>query len=349
MRSPSNADIAELLSLRAAEAPDVHRARAYRRAAAAALSWELEAAEVLAAGLPLRSLQGLGERLAARVEAWLRDPPEVPEPPPERAGFATMAEAVAGVEPAWRGVLRGDLQIHTVASDGKQSAAEVAEAAAAAGYSYVAITDHSHGLPVAHGLDERRLAEQGDELAALNATLGDGAPTLLHGVEMNLDEHGRGDLDAGTLRRLDIVLGAFHSKLRERNDATPRYLAALDNPYVDVLAHPRCRRYGLRVGLSADWEAVCAAAAAASIALEVDASVMRQDLDVGVLEIAARHGTPISVGTDAHSVHELTFAPLALLALQRAGVAPDRVINTWPLQRLQEWVASHRRRARAAP
>src|SRR5207248_6749559 len=127
------------------------------------------------------------------------------------------------------------------------------------------------------GLDEDRLAAQGQEIDAVNARL-DGRLRLLRAAEMNLAPDGTGDMPHEALDRLDLVLGAFHSALRRRDDQTARYLAALENPAVHVLAHPRGRIYDFRAGLAADWARVFAAAAALDKAVEVDAYPDRQAL-----------------------------------------------------------------------
>src|SRR5207249_7747718 len=136
------------------------------------------------------------------------------------------------------------------------------------------VTDHSKGLPIAHGMHEGRLREQGEDVAAANAELAAAGSKLriLHGIEMNLSPDGEGDMEPDALARLDLVLGAFHSKLRVTEDQTGRYVAGVRNPQVDVLAHPRCRMFDRRVGLSADWRAVFEAAAEADTAVEIDAT-----------------------------------------------------------------------------
>ena len=140
--------------------------------------------------------------------------------------------------------------MHTTYSDGSASVEEMATTCAEVyGYGHVAVTDHSKGLPIAHGMDEARLAVQAEEIRRVNARLEGGGVRLriLHGLEMNLSPQGEGDMDPLALRALDLVLGAFHSKLRVTDDQTERYLAALRNPIFHVLAHPRGRRWGASV------------------------------------------------------------------------------------------------------
>jgi DNA polymerase (family 10) len=163
---------------------------------------------------------------------------------------------------------------------------------------------------------------------------------------MNLDLNGAGDMDPAFLRTLDIVLGAFHWKLREKEDQTERYLAAMRNPQVHVLAHPRNRMLSRRAGLSADWRRVAEAAAEADKALEIDATPDRQDLDVETLAHVKASGGRVAIDTDSHSVMELQFVDFGLAAALEAGIAPERVVNFLSADELLEWTASLRRRAR---
>ena len=347
----SNADIGELL-WRESEDAEGQRRFALRRAARAALHlWPEEAAAVAASG-EITSLPYVGPRIAARIERWLAEPPDVPAPPATRRGYMTRAEAVRilGRDPSWARRLRGDLQLHTTFSDGGATLDQMSEAAAARGYDYVAITDHTKGLPIAGGKDEIAFAGQAAEIAARNLELEQQGARLrvLRGIEMNLDLKGEGDMDPALLRTLDIVLGAFHSKLREREDRTDRYLAALRNPDVHVLAHPRNRMFSRRVGLSADWRRVAELAAELDKALEIDATPDRQDLDVETLAIVREAGCRVAIDTDSHSVMELQFVDFGLAAALGAAIPADRVVNFMPRQDLLAWTASLRERASRA-
>ena len=165
---------------------------------------------------------------------------------------------------------------------------------------------------------------------------------LLRGVEMNVDGAGEGDMDASVLRELDVILGAFHSALRRKEDQTERYLAALRNPWVDVLGHPRCRMFNFRIGLSADWPRVFAEAARLDKAIEVDGYPDRQDIDVELLRVALESGCRISLGSDAHHVVDLDFMTFAKGAVALVGIPPERVINCMPADELIAWAAQHR-------
>lgn len=343
----SNTDVSELLA-RAADEQEAgsQRQRAMRRASRAALDWEVRAADVVATGQPLTALARVGPWLAEVIGAFIRDGAAAPAPPPLRAGFVDRADALARVRaaPEWHGVVRSDLQMHTLSSDGHATLEAMARRGLELGYSHIAVTDHSEGLRIANGLTAARRADQATELRTLNATLAaEGVDfSVFHGIEMDIEPDGTGDTDPGALGALDLVLGAFHSKLRLLDDQTDRYLRALANPTVDVLAHPRGRMYNRRLGLSAQWDTVFEAAAEYGVALEVDAYPNRQDLDVELLRRAARCGAWIAVDTDAHHPVDLDAMPLGVAALIAAGVQRDRVINTMSADQLREWIAQRR-------
>ena len=229
--------------------------------------------------------------------------------------------------------------MHTTWSDGGRSVEEMARLSQAEGHRYAAITDHSKGLPIAGGMDEAKLQRQWDEIARVNDLLdSEGVPfRLLRSIEMNLSPEGDGDMDPGVLRNLDLVLGAFHSKLRLKDDQTERYLAAVRNPDVHVLAHPRGRRWDVPRGLHADWPVVFEAAAAAGTALEVDAYPDRQDLQHSLLEVAREAGVWISIGTDAHQPWELPFFEVGAAAALRAGIPRDRILNFLTFEQVLAW------------
>jgi histidinol phosphatase-like PHP family hydrolase len=144
-------------------------------------------------------------------------------------------------------------------------------------------------------------------------------------------------MDPRALAGLDLVLGAFHSALRRQDDQTARYLAAVRNPDIDVLAHPRGRIYNFRAGLCADWAQVFDAAAVADKAVEIDAYVDRQDLNVELLEAARRAGVRISIGSDAHHPRELAMIEFGVAAAVAAGVPPTRIVNLQPVESVLAW------------
>ena len=341
----TNAQISELLALRAEEL-EGNRQRAYRRAARSAYKWPEEVTDLLAQERSLSELKGVGAKLSGLIRSWVEEPPEVPEPPPLRDGFVTFAtaRAILAEHPDWADEVQGDLQMHSEESDGKVPIEEMARTGIDLGYSYIAITDHSKGLKIAGGMDEDSFADQAERIDALNGQLeGHGSDMrVLKGIEMNISPEGAGDMDTGFLDELDLVLGSFHSSLRRKEDQTERYIAALENPTVDVLGHPRCRIFNFRIGLLADWKTVCQAAADTGTALEIDGFPDRQDLNVELLELARDSGCWISMGTDAHDPEEMQYLPVALAAAISAGIPKERILNFMTAEDLKAWARARR-------
>ena len=182
--------------------------------------------------------------------------------------------------------------MHTTWSDGSGTVLDMAQQGEAKGYEYIAITDHSKGLSIANGMDEKRLRRQGVEIDGANKLLASQNSTIriLKALEMNLSPTGDGDMESDALAELDLVLGSFHSALRRKEDQTERYLAGLRNPDIQVLGHPRGRVYNYRTGLNADWPRVFAEAAALDKAVEIDSYVDRQDLSIELLPMARDAG-----------------------------------------------------------
>ena len=290
--------------------------RAFRRAARSAFLWPEEVSDLVVQSRSLTELRGIGPFIEKQVRQWIEESRRSKTVPAIRRDFLSLAEArrLLATRPAWTKKLRGDLQMHTRWSDGSGTVAEMADAAANRSYEYIAITDHSKTLKIAGGIDERALKRQGVEISKVNAALSKSGSqlTVLRSIEMNLNPRGEGDMSPDSLRSLDLVLGSFHSALRTTEDQTERYLAALRNPHVHILGHPRGRIYNFRIGLKADWPRVFAEAARLDKALEIDCYPDRQDLNVELLKIARDHGTRISLGTDAHHGWQLEFIDLGL-------------------------------------
>jgi histidinol phosphatase-like PHP family hydrolase len=344
----SNADLAELLA-RKAETSSGILIRAFRRAARSAFLWPERASDLAAANRPLTELHGVGPFIAKELAAWIGKPPRAETRPPAiRRDFLTRADArvILASNPEWATRLRGDLQMHTTWSDGSGGVLEMARAAQERGYSYIGITDHSKGLKIAGGIDEKALAQQGREIAEVNDAMRGAGLTVLRSIEMNLNPRGEGDMDPKSLARLDLVLGAFHSALRTKEDQTPRYLAALRNPDIQILGHPRGRIYNYRLGIKADWPRVFAEAARLDKAVEIDAYPDRQDLNLALLKVARKAGVRISLGTDSHHADQLEFIELGLAAALKARIPPDRIVNFMDLPKLHGWVKKLRARQR---
>jgi histidinol phosphatase-like PHP family hydrolase len=160
---------------------------------------------------------------------------------------------------------------------------------------------------------------------------------------MNLSPIGEGDIAPSVLRKLDILLGCFHSALRRSDDQTSRYIAALQNPEIQVLGHPQTRIYNHREGLRANWRNVFAEAARLDKAVEIDGYSDRQDLRLSFLKIAKEEGVRISLGTDAHHPEQLAYMELSLAAAAFAKIQQDRIINFMTLILLRNWVDELRR------
>jgi histidinol phosphatase-like PHP family hydrolase len=345
----SNTDIAELLAQQAERETGILW-RAFRRAARSAFLWPENVTDLAAQNRPLTELRGIGPFIAKQIRRWIDKPPQLSKRIPEiRRDFISLADArrLLAIKPPWSKRLRGDLQMHTRWSDGFGTIAEMADAANERSYEYIAITDHSKGLKIAGGIDERTLRKQGLEIAKVNGLASKlaGRVIVLRSVEMNLSLRAEGDMSPQALSALDLVLGSFHSSLRIIEDQTDRYLAALRNPNIQILGHPRGRIYDYRLGLKADWPRVFAEAAKLDKALEIDCYPDRQDLNVDLLKIARQHGMRISLGTDAHHPWQLEFIELGLAAALRAKIPAERIVNFMPILDLKSWIRQVRDRS----
>lgn len=313
---------------------------------------------MLEQGRSLTELQSVGPYIERLLTGWLEKPPAVPKPPEIRRQFFSMteAQAILAENPSWLRRVHGDLQMHTTWSDGEGSVAEMADAAIERGYEYIAITDHSKGLAIAGGIDEEQLRAQADEIATVNDCGGNGCAervvgrgganlTVLRSIELNLNPRGEGDMDPRSLRRLDLVLGCFHSSLRGKQDQTERYLAGLRNPDIQILGHPRGRIYNFRLGLTADWPRVFGLAAELDKAVEIDGYPDRQDLNLDLVRLAKSTGCRISLGTDSHGPSQLRFMAFAAASALQAGIKADRILNFLSRDELLAW--AHRVRAHA--
>lgn len=230
---------------------------------------------------------------------------------------------------------RGQLHCHSTYSDGSGSIRQMAEAAIALGYSYLAITDHSRSLSIANGLSRERLLAQIEEMDALNRELA-GRITLLKGQEVDILADGSLDGDEDILARLDIVVGSVHIRHKEDEaQMTARTIRALENPHLDILGHPTGRLLGRREPFPINMEAVIEAAARTGTILEINASPERMDMNDLYARRAKELGVKITVNSDAHSVAGLSLLPWGLRMARRAWLTAEDVINTYPLERLR--------------
>lgn len=342
-----NQQIAELLA-REAEQTTFPAQRALRRAARRAYIWEHEATDLIREKRSLTELSGVGPFIEKLIKGWIARPPRDTKSPPIRAGFLTWVQsrAVLQKNPRWPIGIKGDLQVHTNWSDGSGSIAEMVEAARQLNYEYLAITDHAKGLKIAGGIDEAQVRKQAAEIASVNGT--NGRPAALRSIELNLNPEGKGDLSSSCLRKLDLVLGCFHSSLRKTEDQTKRYIAALNNPDIQILGHPRGRIYNHRVGLQADWKQVFESAAELGKAVEIDGYPDRQDLSLDLVKTAFASGCRISLSTDSHGPSQLRFMDYSAASALMAGIGSERILNLMTKDKLLGWVDDVRRNLRTA-
>jgi DNA polymerase (family 10) len=231
--------------------------------------------------------------------------------------------------------IRGDLHVHTTWSDGKDTLEAMALAAEALGYEYIALTDHTKHLTVAHGQDEKRLLEAMDAIDAFNAA-GHGI-TVLKSAEVDILEDGSLDLEASVLERLDLVVGAVHSKFNLSKKAqTKRIITAMEHPVFSILAHPSGRLLGLREPYEVDLPSVIAAAKALNVILELNAQPDRLDLDDLHCKAAKEAGVKIAVSTDAHSTGDLQLMRYGIGQARRGWLERGDVVNTLSLKRLKK-------------
>ncbi len=228
---------------------------------------------------------------------------------------------------------QGDVHSHTDWSDGKATMLEMAKGAAAMGYRYLGITDHSPRITVVHGLNAERLLAQSIQMAEVQEQVP--GLTLLQGIEVDILEDGTLDLPDAVLEILDMVIASPHVKLRQDPAAmTERMLRAASHPHVDVIGHPTGRRPGSREGASYDFEAVFKEAARHDVALEIDCDPARMDLSPEMARLALDCGCSFALDADAHAPAEFAYVPMAAWIARRAGIPQERILNFRPLDEL---------------
>jgi DNA polymerase (family 10) len=229
--------------------------------------------------------------------------------------------------------IKGDLHMHTEWSDGHNSIEEMALAAKDWGYQYIAITEHSAGRGIARGLDVQRLRKQVAEIRALNERLT--GIRVLTGTEVDIRADGSLDLPHEILSELDIVIAAVHSAMNQsEGKMTQRVLSAIEDPDVDIIAHPTCRLMGEREPVAIDLEAILQAAAKNNKVMEINAMPDRLDLkDIHAFR-ARDLGAKLAIGTDAHRVAHLGFMRFGVGVARRAWCEPQHILNTLPLAEL---------------
>ncbi len=314
---------------------DTHRVKAYRKAA--------DVVEQLGAdefGAHLSSgdwsgLTGIGPKTAAviaqagagRVPDYLQQLRDEAVPLTEGGGSV-------------RAAVRGDLHTHSTWSDGGSPLAEMMTTARDLGHEYCVITDHSPRLTVAHGLSAQRLREQQAATAELAAEL---APfRVLQGIEVDILDDGGLDQEEGLLAELDVVVASVHSKLRADSETmTHRMVGAIANPRVNVLGHCTGRLItggrGTRPESSFDPEVVFEACRQFDTAVEINSRPERRDPPTRLLRLADEMGCLFSIDTDAHAPGQLDFLAYGCERAEALGIDPERIVNTWPVQKLLDW------------
>jgi DNA polymerase (family X) len=273
-------------------------------------------------------------RIAGETEAGIYEALGLALVPPElRENRGEIAAAERQALPRLITVqdLRGDLHMHTTATDGRADAETMARAAQAAGLEYIAITDHSRAIAMANGLDEARALEHARAIRKLNARL-EGI-TVLAGIECDIRADGSMDLAGDCLAELDFVVASVHSAFnQEAEQMTDRILRAIACPWVDVLGHPTGRLILKREPYRFDAERVFTAAAAAGVALEINSQIDRLDLDEVHARLARERGARLIIDSDAHSPAGLGALRWGAAVARRAWLQPDDVLNTRPIE-----------------
>jgi DNA polymerase (family 10) len=261
-------------------------------------------------------------------------------PPEMRENSGELDAAAEGRLPALIQLndIRGDLHMHTTETDGKASLREMVDAAAAMGYEYIAITDHSKALAMANGLDEARVVAFARKVRELNR---EGLPLrLFSGLECDILRNGDMDLSEDALAELDLVIGSVHSYMNlEAAEATDRLLRALDSPSMRVMGHPTGRILLQRDGFPFDFEAVSSKAAERGVWLEVNASPERLDLSAPLLRSAKRKGVRFTISTDSHQIRHLQNMQYGITMARRGWLEASDVMNTLPLKQFEEAIA----------
>ncbi len=282
------------------------------------------------------------DRIAGRDENDIFNAVGLPYIEPElRENRGEIEAAMEGRLPSLITIddIKGDLHCHTTWSDGQYSIEEMALAAKDLGYSYIAITDHSRRLAMIKGLDEKRLAEQKKEIDKVRAKIND--IHILHGIEVDILEDGSLDLSNDALGMLDIVIAAIHSKFKlSKEKQTIRLLRAMDNPNVNIIAHPTGRLIGEREGYDLDIERIMEHAKARGCVLELNAQPSRLDLNDVHLKLAKEMGVKISIATDSHNRDNLLFMRFGINQARRGWIERHDVINCLPFRDLMTFLKS---------
>jgi len=265
-------------------------------------------------------------------------------PPELRSGLDEIELARSGAVPALveSGDLRGDFHMHTTWSDGDDTLEAMIAAAAARGYEYHAISDHSRGRARRFGVDPGELRRQGDEIASLSERYG---VRTLRASEVDILSDGSLDLEDAALAELDVVIASVHTATSQsREQMTERIIRACENRYVTIIGHPTGRRFDASKGYEFDYDAVFAAAARTGTALEIDGQAARLDLPAPLARMAKSYGVTFALDSDAHRTADLAAIEFAVGQARRAGIGKADVLNARPFEDVRAFVA-HKRSA----
>lgn len=323
------------------ELAPVFKVRAFRGAAAAIASLEDTDLRARVADGRLQRMKGIGGTSAEVIRQAVAG--DVPDYLQKLRLRGDNPLATGGGE--LRAQLRGDLHSHSDWSDGWSPIELMTSAARSLGREYLALTDHSPSLTVAHGLTAERLRQQLDRVAALNADFTDFR--LLSGIEVDILEDGTLDQTPELLQHLDIVVASVHSKLRaDAATMTARMLRAIRDPHTTVLGHCTGRLVqgsrGTRPESAFDAEAVFSACAEHQVAVEINSRPERRDPPSRLITMALAAGCLFSINTDAHAPGQLDFLDYGAERAAENGVPAERIITTWPLKRLLDWSTAGR-------
>lgn len=265
--------------------------------------------------------------------------------PEIREDHGELDAAISGKLPilVTRADFHGDLHTHTTASDGSNTIEEMARAAIALGYKFLAITDHSKSQVIANGLTAERLLNHVKTIHQAGAKIK--GITLLAGCEVDILSDGHLDFEDDVLKELDIVVASPHVALKQDEiKSTDRLLRAIDNKYVNIIGHPTGRLINRRAGLPINIAKITAAAAASGTALEINAGYPRLDLNDVHARAALEAGAMLAIDTDAHDIGMLSDIDLGIDVARRAWATADRVLNCWSLAQLQKFIRAKRDR-----
>jgi putative hydrolase len=323
---------------------ETYKVKAFRAAAATILPLDPDEVATRVREGTLRELPGIGASTAEVIESAVEGRTPARLARLEKETGAPLADGGDTV----RAALRGDLHSHSDWSDGGSPIEEMAFTAIELGHEYLVLTDHSPRLRVANGLSAARLTQQLDVVDAVNEHLGgpgDRAQPrfrLLKGIEVDILDDGALDQTDDLLSRLDLRVASVHSKLAMDKDAmTRRMTAAVANPFTNVLGHCTGRlvtgNRGVRAQSQFDARAVFEACAEHDVAVEINARPERRDPPTRLIQLANDIGCLFSIDSDAHAPGQLDFQVYGCARAEDLGLEPDRVVNTWPAERLLEW------------